>query len=140
MDKTGQFQLLFKMKVKGESMKDEKAEINSLLNKLLNINGSESATVLSQSGHLIGMKSKTRSTKTQAEEFLSNFINTCVRIVSKANFGNIDHILIQDTARKIIIHKIQKKDIFVTLSGNSKMISQSANSKVEKKPSFIEKT
>ena len=140
MDKTDQFQLLFKMKVKGESMEDEKAEINSLLNKLLNINGSESATVLSQSGHLIGMKSKTRSTKNQSEEFLSNFINTCVRIVSKANFGNIDHILIQDTARKIIIHKIQKKDIFVTLSGNSKMISQSANSKVEKKPSFIEKT
>ena len=128
------------MKVKGESMEDEKAEINSLLNKLLNINGSESATVLSQSGHLIGMKSKTRSTKNQSEEFLSNFINTCVRVVSKANFGNIDHILIQDTARKIIIHKIQKKNIFVTLSGNSKMISQSANSKVEKKPSFIKKT
>ena len=76
MDKTGQFKLLCNRKVKGESMEYKKAEIYSLLNKLLKINGSESVTVLSQNGRTIGMKSKTRSTKTQAEEFLSNFIST----------------------------------------------------------------
>ena len=118
--------------MKTESMKDKRAEINSVLNKLLDIYGCESAMILSQRGHLVGLKSKNGSTQARTEGFFSEFLNTSTRIVSKTNFGDIDNILIQDPERKMIIRKIPEKNIFVILCGSSKMNSQSAKVEVEK--------
>jgi predicted regulator of Ras-like GTPase activity (Roadblock/LC7/MglB family) len=118
--------------MKIESMQDKRAEIDSVLNKLLGICGCESVMILSRKGHLVGLKSKNGSTPTQTEGFLSEFINTSMRIVSKTNFGDIDRILIQDTKRRMIIRSIPEKRIFVMLWGSSKMNSQSADVEVRK--------
>jgi predicted regulator of Ras-like GTPase activity (Roadblock/LC7/MglB family) len=120
-----------------ESMQDKRAEISSVLNKLLGICGCESVMILSQKGHLVGLKYKNGSTPNQTEGFFSEFINTSIKIVSKTNFGDIDSIFIQDTERKMIIRSIPEKSIFVILWGSSRMNSQSANVEVKKTASLL---
>ncbi|MFQ6089093.1 MAG: hypothetical protein ACE5K0_09365 [Candidatus Methanofastidiosia archaeon] len=120
-------------------MPGDRGEMNSALNKLLSISESEGASILSSDGYIIGLKFKNKFIHSKLAEFLSEFIITAISIISKADFGNPEQILIQGTERKILIHKAQKKNFYAILFGTSKMNTGLASTTMKKMIPFIEK-
>jgi len=125
------------MSLKVSSMHNKRGEIDTALNKLLSISGSEGASILSSDGHMIGTKFKNKVIQSKLTDFSSEFIITALSTVSNDNFGDLKQIIILDTEKKIFMHKVQKNNSYAILFGTSKMNTGLACIKTKKLiPSF----
>jgi predicted regulator of Ras-like GTPase activity (Roadblock/LC7/MglB family) len=113
--------------------------VDSLLNRLLDISGSEGASLLASDGRLIGFKSKTGADLSHLQDIYSNFMLTVLNTVTRLNFGDLEEIIILDREKKILIHKVQEKDIYSILFGTSEMNTGLASMRTKEMMPLFEK-
>lgn len=110
----------------------EQSEINSILDELLSISESEGALILSSDGSIIGSKLKNDFIKSKLVKYFSELMATVISITSKVNFGEPEQIFVQGTERKIFVHEVKEKNVYVILLGTSDMNTGFASIAIEK--------
>jgi predicted regulator of Ras-like GTPase activity (Roadblock/LC7/MglB family) len=113
--------------------------LDSLLDKLLDISGSEGASLLASDGQLIGFKSRKGIDSTRLPNAYSNFIRAALNAVARSNFGDLEQVIVLDNEKKILIRKVQEKNIYSILFGTSEMNTGLASMKTKEMIPLFEK-
>lgn len=95
--------------------------LDSLLNRLLDISGSEGASLLAADGHLIGFKSRGGADPSRLSDIYADFMKAALSTVSRLNFGDLERVIVLDKEKKILIHRVQEKNIYSLLFGTAEM-------------------